>query len=223
MDADAVRQYGFICKTQVFDKIADPSELLRTGKAYLAGLVNLPETIDLTAADLATVDTDFHSFHIGTYVTVESKPHGISQNFLVSKMSINLLEPAENKLTLGGVVQPFTMQTAGSVAVRDGRDGMDATVLRIDSSHGTVFKNNTIATTLTVAIYHGNSRITDKETLTDEFGTNARLEWLWQRMGESTFGVISASDSRIHDDGFSLVLTPADVDTKATFMCRLIL
>jgi hypothetical protein len=42
-------------------------------------------------------------------------------------------------------------------------------------------------------------------------------------MDDQAFGVISASDSRIRDDGFSLVLTPVDVDTKATFQCKLIL
>lgn len=222
-DADAVARFGYIVKPMVWDKITDANELKRTGEAYLAGLVNLPETIELTAADLATIDTDFDSFHIGTYVTVESKPHGISQKFLISKMSIDLLDPAANKLTLGGVIEPFTTKTAKIVPVRDGRDGIDATVLRIDSSRGTVFKNSSVSTTLTVAIYHGNSRITDREALTEEFGAAARLEWSWQRMGESTFGVISADDSRIHDGGFSLVLTPADVDTKATFMCKLIL
>lgn len=226
MDDDAAVQYGFICKTQVFDKITDAAELLRTGKAHLASLVNLPETIELTAADLATVSTDFDSFHVGTYVTVESKPHGISQRFLITKMSIDLLSPAANKLTLGGTIEPMTMKTAGIVPVRDGKDGKngeDATVMRIDSSRGTVFKNNTVSTTLTVTIYHGENRITDKEALTEQFGSNARLEWSWQRIGESTYGVISADDSRLHDDGFSLVLTPSDVDTKATFMCKLIL
>ena len=41
-------------------------------------------------------------------------------------------------------------------------------------------------------------------------------------MDENRFGVISAEDSRISEDGFMLTLTSADVDTKVTFMCELV-
>lgn len=101
-DPEAVAQYGFICKAQVWDDVTEAENLLTKGKAYLAGLVNQPEIVELTAADLATVNSSFDSFHIGTYVKVESKPHGITQNFLVVKLSLKLLEPGANKLTLGG-------------------------------------------------------------------------------------------------------------------------
>ena len=73
-----------------------------------------------------------------------------------------------------------------------------------------------------MVIYRGNKRITNKAAMIEEFGSAAYIEWSWQRIDESTFGVILASDSRIKDDGFSLVLTPDDVDTKATFQCKLI-
>lgn len=112
-DPDAVSRYGFICKSQVWDDVADPTNLLTKGKAYLSGLVNLPETIDLSAADLATVGASFSGFHLGTYVRVESKPHGIDQNFLVSKLSINLLEPGKNRLTLGGTLSSLSGALAG--------------------------------------------------------------------------------------------------------------
>ena len=48
------------------------------------------------------------------------------------------------------------------------------------------------------------------------------LQWSWQRLDEERFGVISASDSRLINDGFSFVLSADDVDTKVTFMCELI-
>ncbi len=224
-DEDAVKEYGMIFATNIWDDVTIASNLLRKAKAHLASLVNTPETIELSAADLASVDKTVTSYHVGTYVNVTSNPHGINQNLLVRKLSIDLLEPAANKLVLGGIVESFTAKTvsAFNVTVRDGKDGKDAAVLRIDSSRGTVFKNNQITTTLSVVIYFGENRITNKAELTESFGASAYLEWSWQRMDESTFGVISASDSRIRDHGFSLDLTPADVDTKATFMCKLII
>lgn len=102
-----------------------------------------------------------------------------------------------------------------------GKDGEDATVLRIDSSRGTVFKNSSVSTVLSVVIYHGSQRITDKVGLTAVFGSGAYLEWSWQRMEESTFGVISSDDSRITNDGFCFALSPDDVDTKVVFQCSL--
>jgi len=59
------------------------------------------------------VDTAFSSFHLGTQVKVTSKPHGIDQLFRVSKLSIALLNPAANKLTLGGVFLGFSGALAG--------------------------------------------------------------------------------------------------------------
>ena len=103
-----------------------------------------------------------------------------------------------------------------------GADGEPATTLRIDSSRGTVFKNNAVSTVLSAVIYRGGVRITDMNTLRSTFGSGAYLQWSWQRLDEERFGVISASDFRLINDGFSFVLSADDVDTKVTFMCELI-
>lgn len=105
----------------------------------------------------------------------------------------------------------------------NGKDGEDAVLLRISSSRGTVFKNNTIATVLSVTIFYGSKQITDKLGLTEAFGSGAYLQWSWRRLDEDRFGVIVASDSRIQNDGFSFVLSADDVDTKIDFQCDLIL
>lgn len=97
------------------------------------------------------------------------------------------------------------------------------TNLRIESSRGTVFKNDTVATVLSVVIYHGTQRITDSKTMKSVFGNSAYLQWKWQRLDDESFGVISSSDSRFGDNGFTFTLSPEDVDTKVTFMCELII
>lgn len=103
-----------------------------------------------------------------------------------------------------------------------GLKGEDATLLRIDSSRGTVFKNNAVSTVLSAVIYKGSKRITDITELKKEYGASAYLEWQWQRIGESSFGTILANDIRIGNDGFTFTLSPDDVDTKVVFMCNLI-
>lgn len=100
--------------------------------------------------------------------------------------------------------------------------GEDAAVLRIDSSRGTVFKNAEVSTVLSAVIYRGAKRITNAADLKTEFGTNAYLQWLYQRMGETTFSTLLSTDSRISDNGFTLTLSPVDVNTKIVFMCQLV-
>ena len=99
-----------------------------------------------------------------------------------------------------------------------GADGEPATTLRINSSRGTVFKNNAVSTVLSAVIYRGGERITDMNALRSTFGSGAYLQWSWQRLDEERFGVISASDSRLINDGFSFVLSADDVDTKVSLL-----
>ena len=96
------------------------------------------------------------------------------------------------------------------------------TLLRIESSRGTVFKNDQVSTVLSAVIYHGTQRITDYATMKSVFGSGAYLQWKWQRLDEESYGIISASDTRFSDNGFKFTLSPEDVDTKVTFMCELI-
>ena len=96
------------------------------------------------------------------------------------------------------------------------------TLLQIESSRGTVFKNDQVSTVLSIAIYRGSDRITDITTLREKMGNNVYLQWKWKRLNDDDYGVISASDPRLSNDGFKFTLSPQDVDTKVTFLCELI-
>lgn len=145
-----------------------------------------------------------------------------------------------SKVTLGGnkklsdvltSLDVSVHQTAGgaditvngnTVSLSNGTDGEDGVVLRIDSSRGTVFKNNQVSTVLTVTVYAGSDRITNITDLRNRFGAGAYLQWYWQRLDDSDYGLIVASDHKLSDDGFALTLTPDEVDVKVTFRCELI-
>jgi len=73
-------------------------------------LTQSADSLELTAADLNGIEP-VESFHLGTYIQVTSKPHGINERYLVSKLSISLNDPSSNKLTLGGAVESLTEQT----------------------------------------------------------------------------------------------------------------
>lgn len=104
----------------------------------------------------------------------------------------------------------------------NGQNGEDAVVLRIDSSRGTVFKNNSMSTVLSVVIYKGSELVTNITDLHRVFGSSAYLQWYWQKIDEEDFGIILSADEKIGNDGFTLTISPEDVDTKVTFRCELI-
>lgn len=125
------------------------------------------------------------------------------------------LEVSAQSIKFGGT------NTSVEDAINELKDEI-TTLLRIESSRGTVFKNDTVATVLSVVIYHGTQRITDSAGMKAAFGNSAYLQWKWQHLDDNSFGVISTSDSRFGDNGFTFTLSPEDVDTKVTFMCELI-
>lgn len=105
--------------------------------------------------------------------------------------------------------------------VKDMKDEL-TTNLCIESSRGTVFKNNEASTVLSVVIYRGSDRITDMKTLKAIMGSSAYLQWKWRRINDEAYGIISSGDFHISDDGFTFTVTPDDIDTQVTFMCELI-
>ena len=120
--------------------------------------------------------------------------------------------------------QDFIELVVGKVdeSVEDAMEDATPAVLHIDSSRGTVFKDNQVATVLSVSVHYGRQIIENLTALRATFGATAHLQWEWLRMDEDRYGIISADDTRLSDGGFRLTLGPADVDVKVTFRCTLI-
>lgn len=112
-DDDAIAQFGTIVKTVIFEDVTEPENLKTKGQAHLADSVNIPETIELTAADLAATGQDIASFHIATMVDAISDPHGLNQRFLVSKLAMKLHEPGANRMVLGKSIPAFSEGVQG--------------------------------------------------------------------------------------------------------------
>ncbi len=117
---EAVDTYGWIYQKQIWDDVTEPGNLLTKGNAYLMEKIKMLYSIELDAADMATVDKTVESFHLGTQVQVTTNPHSIDRLFLVSKLSILLLQPASNRLTLGDAYYTMTEQTVkGQIATEN--------------------------------------------------------------------------------------------------------
>ena len=157
VDEDAANELGTIFKVVIFDDVTDPTNLKAKGEAQLADSVNQWESIELTAADLATVDKDITSFHLGTQVHGESKPHGLNQRFLVAKLSLKLFEPGVSKMTLGKTIKAFSEVVVfqkgdpgqPGIPGKDGKDGINGK----DGSNGRDGKDGVGVASITEQYY----------------------------------------------------------------------
>lgn len=108
VDSAAVAQYGLIYGVVEFDDVTLPSNLKTKAQKYLADNKNLSLTIELSAVDLSMLDTDIEMFNLGDMIRVVSDPHDLDQYFLLSEYEIDIVNPANNKITLGKTLSKLT-------------------------------------------------------------------------------------------------------------------
>ena len=211
-------------------------EMLQNGLDGNNIIANTITAEKISVDDLIAFDATIGGFNIGTnsiYSGVKDSINNTTRGIYLDNEGqlyfgddtnyIRYYKAADGKYKL--VVSSESVMFGNGISVEEAfeelRDEI-TTLLRIESSRGTVFKNDQVSTVLSAVIYHGTQRITDYETMKSVFGSGAYLQWKWQRLDEESYGIISASDTRFSDNGFKFTLNPEDVDTKVTFMCELI-
>ena len=115
----AVAQYGFIIKTVSWDDVTLPANLLSRAVQELVQKRMIASTVTLTAADLSAAGYDFNTFSVGTYVDVvddKHPAHDLLARYLVKRLSVNWLDPTQNKLTLGATTYSMTERSAQQTA-----------------------------------------------------------------------------------------------------------
>ena len=118
-DAAAVTQYGWIFGTKTWDAVTDANNLLTRANQELAVRINLGVSVEIKAIDLSMIDTNIDEIRVFEYVQVTSEPHGINAMALITKLSINILDPKQNTFTLGFSYDTFTeKQVLSDKAIR---------------------------------------------------------------------------------------------------------
>lgn len=166
-DSDAVDKYGFICRVQIWEDVTEAANLLTKGNAYLASLVNAASSVEITAADLAGIDLNVKTFRLGSYVKVTSKAHGIDQLFMVQKLSVDLLEPASNKLTLGGLFRGFGASIQG-ISDRQGQIIQDVEKVAKNASQAVYNVEQNLEASIQIAADNIQQSVAEKVYLKDE-------------------------------------------------------
>lgn len=104
----AVEKYGWIGAVAEFENVTTLEELEEKGLATLKGMMQPVCTAELTAVDLALVKPDYEPIFIGQYIRGRSAPHDFDSYMLVSKVNLDLLQPEQNKYTLGNTLDVLT-------------------------------------------------------------------------------------------------------------------
>lgn len=105
---------GRIYRTVIFDNITNETTLKAEGERYLAENYAGEYSIEVTAADLSGQDASIDFFRVGQWVRVNNEYHFgySSQLFLIQKLTIDLLKPAENKIVIGKVKKGLSDEVA---------------------------------------------------------------------------------------------------------------
>lgn len=111
----AVEKYGWIFRSAKFDGVNDAEELKKVAIKELVDKVNMSSTIELTAADLSGIKEGVNPFRLGVKIKAISKVHNLeaiepTTGFLVKKLAIDILNPANNKLTINDTFLSYTQE-----------------------------------------------------------------------------------------------------------------
>lgn len=123
-----IDRFGYIVRTEVWDDVTQAINLKTKGEIFLQSALVENLSLDVTAIDLKNAgleDTD--SIKLLDEIRVVSEPHSLDAIFPVSKTTIPLSSPADQKFSLGlSVTNTFTGGTVeGDTAINDKLTDLD--------------------------------------------------------------------------------------------------
>ena len=105
---DAVDAYGWIFATKTWDDVTVGDNLLTKAAAELASRINLSVSLDVSAIDLSMTDDQIDELRFFEYVKINSPAHQLNEFMLIQKLTIDMDNPQNNKLTLGTQYATFS-------------------------------------------------------------------------------------------------------------------
>ena len=100
-DDEAVALRGFIIKPVYWDDVTEPANLLRKAQQYLEANRYIITSLQLSALDLSYIDKSIDGFQVGDTIRVQSKPHKVDEDFILTERTEDLLNPANSQIVLG--------------------------------------------------------------------------------------------------------------------------
>lgn len=141
-DEAAVKEIGWIWKTEVWEDVNLPSNLLRKANQRLSGLVKGITSMELSIVDESDAGADIPDIHARQYVECKSSPHGIDGRYLVLSKTKDYLNPSGNTITIGASGVTLT-----SASVKQGQNisALEEDILGQESKISTAVKDASTA------------------------------------------------------------------------------
>lgn len=197
-NAEAVAMYGRIAKVIVWDDVTDATRLYNKGVKYLDDYCRSRLKIDVDAVDMAKAGSSVEAYKIGDLIAINAELYGLEGvTMLCLKQSLDLMNPASNRMSLGGMKVGFIGSTSKPSAVdQDARDRIQNTNSRVNDLTNTVGNVNQ---QLSEAVGGANDRITDFLTSFDNFSEeeSGRIK---QGIREWYEGYVDADGNRVQGE-----------------------
>ena len=101
IDNTTVSEIGKIWRTEIWEDVTVPGNLLRKAQARLLELIQGVTSMELTIVDESDAGADIGDIHAGMYVACKSAPHGINGTYRCMGRTRDYLNPAGNTITIG--------------------------------------------------------------------------------------------------------------------------
>lgn len=155
-------KYGLIIEERSYDGY--PNDWKDQLIADVDSLTGLSNSIEITAVDMSSLnDVDF--FQIGKKVDVISDKHGIKDSYNITKLELNLQNPASNKFTLGKVIPNFIEQVIQGDKVKP-IDGQSIKITGYEWAYA----------------ISDNGTVVPDDSLFSESYTPEQGKWIWTRV-----------------------------------------
>lgn len=125
-DESAIALFGYIWKTNEWDDVTQPNNLLTKGRAFLSSGIQMAVTLTMKAVDLHLVNVNTERIRLGDSVRVVSVPHKLDKFFQCSSISLDLVNPKNSTYNFG--VQ-FTSMTEAQVKSSKGNSSLETAVI----------------------------------------------------------------------------------------------
>ncbi|WP_285009491.1 phage tail spike protein [Lactococcus formosensis] len=100
-DEKQVQAFGYLYRTVIWDDVTTVEALMRNAKRELAKLIKPTYTLELKAFDLSLIDVSLDKFDVLHYVKATSIYHSLAQDFLITKLTIDMENPENGTVTIG--------------------------------------------------------------------------------------------------------------------------
>lgn len=229
-DADAVAEIGWVWRTEVWEDVTVPYNLLQKSQARLAELINGVTSMELTIVDESDTGADIGDIHARQYVDCSSPPHGIEGRYLCVARTQDYLNPAGNTITIGATSVTLTSLAAqqsstvsdleedllgqsSKIDIISGKvDGIEASKMyRVDvvTEGVSIFRDKGQSSIMRCKVYSWDQEITS---------TLDASAFAWHR--HSSSAAADAEWDAAHVGMKQVTITTEDVSDNASFYCE---